>query len=54
MTEIIVAILTAVVSSLITGKIIATYYLKIMDEHIKENTEMIMDLISWAKEIDKY
>lgn len=41
-------------SSLITGKIIAVYYLKEIDNFAEQMLEMIMDLISyWVKGSDK-
>lgn len=48
----ILSFLIGVVSAALTAKIIAAYYLRIIDGHISTELEMIKDLIRWAKGID--
>lgn len=45
---------SAVFSSLITAKIIAIRYLKLMDDYIEKNLELTKELINWAKGLDKH
>lgn len=46
MEQIIIAcIITAVVTSLLTTKIIATYYFKIIDDYVKSMIDMSKDLL---------
>lgn len=42
------------VSSFITAKIIAARFLKEIDDFLTNYDKQIMDLISWAKGIDKH
>jgi len=52
-TTLLVVIVSAL-SSLITGKIIAVYFFKIIDNFAEQMLEMIMDLVSyWVKESGK-
>lgn len=41
------------VSSFIVAKIIAAYFLKIIDDFLTDFEKQIMDLIRWAKGLDK-
>ena len=47
-TAILVIVISAI-SSLITGKIIAVYFFKIINGFAEQMLEMTKDLISWAK-----
>lgn len=51
---IIVAVMAAVVTSIITSRILATYYFEIIDGFLKKHDKDVMDLISWAKGVNKH
>lgn len=50
----VLTVLTAIISAIISTKIIAACYFKIIVDFLKNYDKQIMDLISWAKEKDKH
>ena len=51
---ILLVLVIVLIASFITAKIIAAYFLKIIDDFLTSYENNIMDLIRWAKEKDKH
>lgn len=49
-----VTVLAAVISAIVTTKIVAAHYFKIVNGFLENYDKQIMDLIEWAKEQDKH
>lgn len=50
---ILLVLVTVLIASFITAKIIAAYFLKIIDDFLTSYENSTLDLIRWAKEKDK-